>query len=220
MISMNGFLREPEGLRKQELAAVERVLRSGWYILGDEVKSFEAEWARAIGTEHAVGVGNGLDAIEIALRAMGVGTGDEVITTPMTAFASVLAVIRAGAQPVLADIDSATALMSIESGLGPIQRRTLSTLSQPVLADIDSATALMSIESVRRCMGPRTRAVLLVHLYGQVNELGLWREFCSDAGIHLIEDCAQAHLAEWDGGRAGAVGEVGAFSFYPTKNLG
>ena len=115
MISMNGFLREPEGLRKQELAAVERVLRSGWYILGEEVKSFEAEWARTIGTKHAVGVGNGLDAIDIALRALGVGTGDEVITTPMTAFASVLAVIRAGAQPVLADIDPATALMSMES---------------------------------------------------------------------------------------------------------
>src|SRR2546426_4499773 len=139
MISMNGFLREPEGLRKQELAAVERVLRSGWYILGDEVTSFEAEWARIIGTKHAVGVGNGLDAIEIALRALGVGTGDEVITTPMTAFASVLAVIRAGAQPVL--------------------------------ADIDPATALMSMESVRRCLGPKTRAALLVHLYGLATEL-------------------------------------------------
>src|SRR6267143_5754814 len=143
MISMNGFLREPEELRKQELAAVDRVLRSGWYILGEEVKSFEAEWARAIGAEHAVGVGNGLDAIEIGLRVLGVGPGDEVITTPMTAFASVLAVIRAGAQPVL--------------------------------ADIDPATALTSMESVRRCVGSRTRAVLLVHLYGQVNELQLWR---------------------------------------------
>src|SRR5206468_8412360 len=149
MISMNGFLREPEGLRKQELAAVERVLRSGWYILGDEVKSFEAEWARTIGTKHAVGVGNGLDAIEIALRALGVGTGDEVITTPMTAFASVLAVIRAGAEPVM--------------------------------ADIDSMTALMSIDSVERCLGPKKRAVLLVHLYGQVDELELWRKFCDEA---------------------------------------
>src|SRR5882762_4021466 len=188
MISMNGFLREPEGLRKQELAAVERVLRSGWYILGDEVKSFEAEWARAIGTEHAVGVGNGLDAIEIGLRALGVGTGDEVITTPMTAFASVLAVIRAGAQPVL--------------------------------ADIEPGTALMSMESVRRCLSPRTRAALLVHIYGQAKELQSWRDLCDGAGIHLIEDCAQSHLAAWNGMCAGAAGVVGAFSFYPTKNLG
>src|SRR6267143_7027403 len=165
MISMNGFLREPEGLRKQELAAVERVLRSGWYILGDEVKSFEAEWARIIGTEYSVGVGNGLDAIEIGLRALGVGTDDEVITTPMTAFASVLAVIRAGAQPVL--------------------------------ADIEPGTALMSMESARRCLSPRTRAALLVHLYGQANELQSWRDLCDGAGIHLIEDCAQSHLAAW-----------------------
>ncbi len=188
MISMNGFLREPEGLRKQELAAVERVLRSGWYILSEEVKSFEADWAHAIGTKHAVGVGNGLDAIEIGLRALGVGTGDEVITTPMTAFASVLAVIRAGARPVM--------------------------------ADVDPATALMSMESVRRCFGPKTRAALLVHLYGLATELQLWRDFCDDVGIHLIEDCAQSHLAAWNGVHAGAAGIVGAFSFYPTKNLG
>jgi len=188
MISMNGFLREPDALRELQLAAVDRVLRSGRYILGKEVEAFEAEWARAIGTTHAVGVGNGMDAIEISLRALGVGSGDEVITTPMTAFASALAIIRAGAQPVL--------------------------------ADIEPATALTSMESVRRCVGSRTRAVLLVHLYGQVNELQLWRTLCNDAGLHLIEDCAQAHLATWGGIRAGAAGDVGAFSFYPTKNLG
>jgi dTDP-4-amino-4,6-dideoxygalactose transaminase len=188
MIPMNGFLREPEALREQELQAVARVLRSGWYILGKEVESFEADWARAIGTAHAVGVGNGMDAIEIGLRALGIGPGDEVITTPMTAFASVLAVIRAGAQAVL--------------------------------ADIDPSTALLSMESVRRCLSPRTRAVLLVHLYGQATELQLWRKFSDDSGVHLVEDCAQAHLASWNGVRAGAAGTVGAFSFYPTKNLG
>jgi dTDP-4-amino-4,6-dideoxygalactose transaminase len=188
MILMNGFLREPEELRDRELQAVARVLRSGWYILGKEVEAFEAEWASAIGTAQAVGVGNGMDAIEIGLRALGVGPGDEVITTPMTAFASVLAVIRAGAQPVL--------------------------------ADIDPSTALLNMESVRRCIGPRTRAVLLVHLYGQVPDLRQWRRFCDDGGLLLIEDCAQAHLASSDGLRAGAAGAVGAFSFYPTKNLG
>jgi dTDP-4-amino-4,6-dideoxygalactose transaminase len=188
MIPMNGFLREPEALRRQELAAVERVLRSGWYILGKEVEAFEMQWASVVGTRHAIGVGNGMDAIEIGLRALGVGPGDEVVTTPMTAFASVLGIIRAGAQPVL--------------------------------ADIDPATALTSIESVQRCLSRETRAVLLVHLYGQVGELEVWRKFCDDARLYLVEDCAQAHLAASNGIRAGAAGAVGAFSFYPTKNLG
>jgi dTDP-4-amino-4,6-dideoxygalactose transaminase len=188
MILMNGFLREPEDLRDRELQAVARVLRSGWYILGKEVEAFETEWARATGTAHAVGVGNGMDAIEIGLRALGIGLGDEVVTTPMTAFATVLAVLRAGAQPVL--------------------------------SDIDPSTALLSMESVRRCLTPRTRAVLLVHLYGYATELQFWRRFCDESGVLLVEDCAQAHLASSDGVRAGAVGAVGAFSFYPTKNLG
>jgi len=188
MIPMNGFQREAPALRQRELAAVERVQRSGWYILGNEVREFENEWARAVGTAHAVGVGNGMDAIEIALRALGIGPGDEVITTPMTAFASVLAILRAGAAPVL--------------------------------ADIDPATAQMSLASARRCLGPRTKAVLLVHLYGHALRLDQWRQFCDVAGLVLVEDCAQAHLARWDGTFAGAWGQVGAFSFYPTKNLG
>jgi len=188
MIPMNGFLREPEALRREELAAVEHVLRSGWYILGKEVEAFEKQWAGTVGTRHAVGVGNGMDAIEIGLRALGVGPGDEVVTTPMTAFASVLAILRAGATPVL--------------------------------ADIDPATALTDMESVKRCLTRKTRAVLLVHLYGQADRLDAWQKLCKDAGVHLVEDCAQAHLAAWSGVRAGAAGAVGAFSFYPTKNLG
>jgi len=188
MIPMNGFLREAPALRERELAAVDRVLRSGRYILGDEVREFENQWARAIGTAHAVGVGNGMDAIEIGLRALGVGPGDEVITTPMTAFASVLAILRAGAQPVL--------------------------------ADIDPATAQMSLESARRCLSPKTKAVLLVHLYGHAHALDQWQAFCDGTALSLVEDCAQAHLASWNGVHAGAWGRVGAFSFYPTKNLG
>jgi dTDP-4-amino-4,6-dideoxygalactose transaminase len=188
MIPMNGFQREAESLRERQLSAVARVLRSGWYILGQEVLAFERQWAQAIGTRHAIGVGNGMDAIEIGLRALGIGPGDEVITTPMTAFASVLAILRAGAQPVLADIDPATAQM-----------------------DLDSA---------RRCLSPATRAVLLVHLYGHAHRLDEWKSFCGQAGLDLIEDCAQAHLAAWNGVYAGAWGRIGAFSFYPTKNLG
>lgn len=188
MILMNDFKAEPEDLRVAELAAVDRVLRSGWYVLGNEVKSFEAAWAERCGVPHAVGVGNGMDAIEIGLRALGIGEGDEVITTPMTAFATVLAIIRAGASPVLADIDPNTAL------LDPM--------------------------SVERCIGSRTKAVLLVHLYGQVREMERWHALCDRHGIALLEDCAQSHLARWNGKVAGSFGRFGAYSFYPTKNLG
>lgn len=185
---MNDFRAEPEELVRQELAAVERVVRSGWYVLGSEVESFEALWAARCGVRDAVGVGNGMDAIEIGLRALAIGPGDEVITTPMTAFATVLAIIRAGATPVL--------------------------------ADIDPETALLEPESVERCITPRTRAVLLVHLYGQVRAMERWTTLCAQAGIHLLEDCAQAHGASWRGKAAGSFGPWGAYSFYPTKNLG
>ncbi len=188
MILMNDFRAEPEALQQQQIAAAERVLRSGWYVLGNEVKTFEATWAERCGVGFAVGVGNGMDAIEIGLRAIGIGAGDEVITTPMTAFATVLAVLRAGATPVLADIDPETAL------LDPL--------------------------SVERCLSSRTKAVLLVHLYGQVKAMPQWVALCADKGIHLLEDCAQAHLASWQGNVAGSFGTWGAYSFYPTKNLG
>jgi dTDP-4-amino-4,6-dideoxygalactose transaminase len=188
MILMNDFKAEPEDLRVAELSALDRVLRSGWYVLGNEVKAFESKWAERCGLAHAVGVGNGMDAIEIGLRALGVGEGDEVITTPMTAFATVLAIIRAGAVPVL--------------------------------ADIKADTALLDPESVERCISPRTRAVLLVHLYGQVREMESWSALCDKHRIALLEDCAQSHLARWNGKVAGSFGRFGAYSFYPTKNLG
>jgi dTDP-4-amino-4,6-dideoxygalactose transaminase len=188
MILMNDFKAEPVEIRGAMLSAVSRVLESGWYVLGNEVIAFEKKWATACGVDYAVGVGNGMDAIEIALRALDIGTGDEVITTPMTAFASVLAILRVGATPVL--------------------------------ADIDSDTALLSIESVKRCITPNTRAIVLVHLYGQVRQMDAWTALCDGHGIALIEDCAQAHLATWKGKVAGSFGVAGAYSFYPTKNLG
>jgi dTDP-4-amino-4,6-dideoxygalactose transaminase len=129
-----------------------------------------------------------LDAIEIGLRALGIGPGDEVITTPMTAFATVLAVLRAGATPVL--------------------------------ADIDPGTAMLSPQSVRRCLSPHTKAVVLVHLYGQIGPVDELGALADEGGFHLIEDCAQAHGAELQGRAAGSFGAFGAWSFYPTKNLG
>ncbi len=188
MILMNDFKAEPEDLRVAELAALDRVLRSGWYVLGKEVEAFELAWAEHCSVGYAVGVGNGMDAIEIGLRALDIGAGDEVITTPMTAFATVLAILRAGAIPVL--------------------------------ADIDPETALLDHASVERCIGPKTKAVLLVHLYGQMREMGRWTALCEKHGIALLEDCAQSHLARWSGKVAGGFGRFGAYSFYPTKNLG
>ena len=187
-ILMNDFRAEPPEIRAAMLEATRRVLDSGWYVLGDEVQAFEQQWAQTCGVAQGVGVGNGMDAIEIALRAAGIGPGDEVITTAMTAFASVLAILRAGATPVL--------------------------------ADIDADTGLLSRASVQRCLTPQTKAVLLVHLYGQLREMAAWQTFCTELGIALIEDCAQAHLASWQGQVAGSFGLAGAYSFYPTKNLG
>ena len=188
MISMNGFSREPQELRSAMAAACERVIDSNWYVLGDEGRRFEAMWAQICGTRHAIGVGNGLDAIEISLRAMEIGVGDEVIASSMTAFATLLGIIRAGATPVL--------------------------------ADIEPTTGLMSIDSAERCITSRTRAILLVHLYGQLRDMPRWLALCEAQGIDLVEDCAQAHLAASRGQVAGSFGRVGAYSFYPTKNLG
>jgi dTDP-4-amino-4,6-dideoxygalactose transaminase len=188
MIQMNAFTAEPEDLRRDELESMARVARSGWFILGREVKAFEEAWASYCRVPFCVGVGNGLDAIEIGLRAMGIGPGDEVITTPMTAIATILAIVHAGATPVL--------------------------------ADIDPDTALLDLASVDRAVTGRTKAVLLVHLYGQIAEMDRWTAFCEERGVHLLEDCAQSHGAAWNGKMAGRFGPFGAFSFYPTKNLG
>lgn len=188
MILMNQFTAEPAELREAMTAAASRVFASGWYVLGPEVESFEQQWATACGTSHCRGVANGMDAIELVLRALGIGPGDEVVTTPMTAFATALAVMRAGATPVF--------------------------------ADIDPDTGLLSQDSVRRCLSARTRAVVLVHLYGQVRDMEEWIALCHDAKIELVEDCAQSHLARWNGRVGGSFGAAGAYSFYPTKNLG
>ena len=188
MILLNDFRAEPAELVEAEIAAVRRVIASGNYILGTEVERFERAWAHYCGVSECVGTGNCTEALEIGLRGLDIGPGDEVITTPASAFATALAILRVGATPVFADIEEETALL-------------------------DSA-------SVSRCISTRTRAVVLVHLYGRVAPMDRWQELSSDAGIHLIEDCAQAHGAAWEGRRTGGFGTFGAFSFYPTKNLG
>ena len=158
MILMNDFSREPDQLRNAMVQAVGRVIGSNSYILGNEVKTFEKKWARLCKVKHGVGTANGMDAIEIALRSLCIGPGDEVITSSMTAFASVLAIIRAGATPVL--------------------------------ADIDPETGLLSLASVKRCVSRKTKAILLVHLYGQLRDMAKWTEFTASCKLHLLEDSA------------------------------
>ena len=188
MVEMIDFRNEPEELIQKELKACERVLRSGWWILGKELKSFENEWAKWTKSPFVIGCGNGMDAIEIGLRALEIGIGDEVITTPMTAFATVLAILKVGAVPVL--------------------------------ADIDKATAMLSPDSVLRCINRKTKAIILVHLYGQIGPVHLLKKLADQNNIYLIEDCAQAHGARYGNIQAGGFGKFASWSFYPTKNLG
>jgi UDP-N-acetyl-3-dehydro-alpha-D-glucosamine 3-aminotranferase len=169
-------------------AAIERVLTSGWFVLGPEVEAFEAEFATLSGAPHAVGTGNGTDALAIALRALDVGPGDEVITTPLSAAYTALAILMVGARPVFADID-------------------------PERLTLDPAAAGDAMTS-------RTRAIVPVHLYGQPADMKAFASLSADRGIPLVEDCCQAHLATCDGRPVGTFGAAGAFSFYPTKNLG
>jgi dTDP-3-amino-3,4,6-trideoxy-alpha-D-glucose transaminase len=168
--------------------AIDRVVSSGWFILGPEVEAFEREFAAASGCSHAVGVGNGTDAIALILRALGIGPGDEVITTPLSAAYTALAILMTGARPVFADIDH--------------DRLTL-----------DPAAA-------ERAITPRTAALLPVHLYGQPADMRALLDLATRKGLALIEDCCQAHLATCSGRPVGSFGAAGAFSFYPTKNLG
>lgn len=169
-------------------AAIERVMASGWFILGPELESFEREFAEASGARHAVGVGTGTDALALTLRALGIGPGDEVVTTPLSAAYTALAVLMAGATPVFADID-------------------------PERLTLDPAAAEAAIT-------PRTAAILPVHLYGQPADMPALETIARRHSLALIEDACQAHLASSAGRPVGTIGTAGAFSFYPTKNLG
>ena len=168
--------------------AIDRVIERGWFVLGPEVSGFEEEFAAACGAAHAVGVGTGTDAIALILRALGIGEGDEVITSPLSAAYSALAIMMAGARPVFADVD-------------------------PERATIDPAR-------IAERVGPRTRAILPVHLYGQPADMAAIERVAARHNLAIVEDCCQAHLATSGGRPVGTIGVAGAFSFYPTKNLG
>ncbi len=174
--------------REEIDGAIRRVLESGWYILGEEAEAFESEFAAYIGVGRAVGVGSGTDALHLALRACGVGPGDEVITVSHTASATVAAIDLCGAAPVLVDIDPAT--FTLDPNL------------------------------LEGAITSRTRAIVPVHLYGHPADMEAIMDIARRHGLRVVEDCAQSHGAARLGRKTGAWGDMAAFSFYPTKNLG
>lgn len=175
-------------------AAISRVLDSGWYILGREVEAFEQEFASYLGVADAIGVANGTDALEIALWAVGIGVGDAVMTVSHTAVATVAAIELVGATPVLVDIDTETYTLNAER------------LEEAIL------------ETRQKCAC--VKAIIPVHLYGHPAEMAKILEVARRYSLYVIEDCAQAHGAAIAGRKIGSWGDLAAFSFYPTKNLG
>lgn len=175
-------------------AAVARVLASGWYVLGAEGVAFERDFAAWLGAARAVGCANGTDALALALRALGIGPGSAVVTVSHTAVATVAAIEMAGAVPILVDIDPPHY-----------------TMEPAELADV-LAHPPPGV--------PPIRAAIPVHLYGQPADLAPILASCRAHGVAVIEDCSQAHGATLGGRKLGTLGDVGAFSLYPTKNLG
>jgi dTDP-4-amino-4,6-dideoxygalactose transaminase len=180
--------------RKDEIdAAIGGVLASGTYIKGPQVSAFESEFAAFVGVSEAIGVASGTDALHLALRTLGIGRGDQVLTVSHTAVATVAAIELAGAEPVLLEVDERSYTLSTDR------------LSEAV-------DALKS--------GGRLKAVIPVHLYGHPADMPRVLEIARRHGLRVIEDCAQSHGARLGGVSTGAFGDIAAFSFYPTKNLG
>ncbi len=172
--------------REFEEKALE-VLRSGWYILGREVETFEERFAAYTGAKYCVGVANGLEALQIAVKLLGIGPGDEVIVQGNTYIASVMGITMNGATPVFVEPDE--------------------------YYQIDA-------DKIEACITEKTKAVMVVHLYGHAADMDRVTAICKKHGLKLIEDCAQSHGAKFQGKMTGTFGDAGCFSFYPSKNLG
>jgi len=188
MIRFDNFNIQYAAIKSEIDAAVQRVLDSGWFILGKEVEAFESEFSQYIGCKYCVGVASGTDALALSLMALGIGHGHEVITTDLTAFPTITAIMQAGAVPVTVDI-------SYEDGL-------------------------MAAGEIEKHITPRTRAIIPVHLYGQSCDMNEILAIAKKHGLEVVEDCAQSVGATYRGQVTGSLGTLGAFSFYPTKNLG
>lgn len=169
-------------------AAFERVLRRGWYILGEELRRFETEFAAWLGIDAAVGCASGTDALTLALKALDVGHGDEVITAANTCGPTIVGIENAGARVRL--------------------------------VDADPQTLMLDARQLPAALTPATRAIVPVHLYGAAADMDAILAFARRHRLHVVEDCAQSHGSELGGRRTGTFGDIGAFSFYPSKNLG
>ena len=178
-----GFYQYQEEFEQKAL----KVLRSGWYVLGEEVSAFEEEFAAYTGAKYCVGLASGLDALWLAFRALNIGLGDEVIVQANTYIASVMGITINGALPVFVEPDE--------------------------YYQIDVA-------KIEEKITDRTKAILVVHLYGQAADMKPIVELCKKYDLKLVEDCAQSHGACYDGKMTGTFGDIGCFSFYPSKNLG
>ncbi|UXY13702.1 DegT/DnrJ/EryC1/StrS family aminotransferase [Chitiniphilus purpureus] len=188
MLPINDLARHNGALDTELRAAIDRVLQRGYYILGPENQAFEAELAQYLGVTGTVAVANGTDALELALRTLQVGPGDEVLTVANAGMYASTAIRALGAVPRYVDIE-------------------------PLSMQLD-------VRLLDAAVTPRTRALVLTHLYGRMADAGQALAWARARGVALIEDCAQAHGAARDGRRAGSWGDLAAFSFYPTKNLG
>lgn len=175
-------------LKNEIMDKFEKIYDSGWFIQGSEVKEFETNFSNYIGCKYCVGVGNGFDAIKLALLALNIGPGDEVIVPSNTFIATVLAISQVGASPILVD------------------------------PDMD--TYNISYENIKNSITNKTKAIIVVHLYGQSADMDEILEIVKGKNIYLIEDCAQAHGASYKNKKVGSFGDISCFSFYPGKNLG
>ena len=190
-VPMLDLKRQYEPLRAELMEALGQVLGTQQFILGEHVEAFERAAAEQLSVKHALGCSSGTDALWLALAGVGIGPGASVVTTPFSFFASASAILRAGATPVLADID-------------------------PVTFNLSAAAVEAVLDGKR---GAGVKAILPVHLYGNCCEMDKFSRLGRERGLTIIEDAAQAWGAEWNGVKAGGLGDAAAFSFYPTKNL-
>lgn len=186
-ILQNDLKRQYNSYSQDYEAKALKILRSGWYVMGEELQAFEAEWAKYVGTKYCVGVGNGLDALWISFRLLGIGPGDEVIVCSNAFIACVMGITINGAVPVFVEPD-----------------------------EYDNLDA----NKIERAVTPRTKAILAVHLYGQACDMTKVLLIAEKYNLNVVEDCAQSHGTRWNGQMTGSFGDVGCFSFYPTKNCG
>lgn len=187
MIRFNNFKKRYSLFEGEINGVVKRVFKSGWFILGQEGRKFEEDFAKFLGVKYAIGVNSGTDALFLALKVLGIGEGDKVLTVANTATPTVSAIRMAGALPVFVDIGE-------DLNIDP--------------------------ELIEKKITRRTKAILPVHLYGQPAEMDKILKIAKKYNLKLIEDCAQAAGAEFKGKKVGTFGDIGCFSFYPTKNLG